>query len=443
MINGCSRPSTDAIVLIVVDTLRPDRLASYGYDMYDTPQIDSLAAAGTRFTQARSVSSWALPSMGAMMTSRYPSQLGLVERPGEPDERFARSQIRQLRSGTLSADETTLAEMMQAAGYRTAAFVNQPVLNAADGFVQGFDDYHFGTGGDAVGRYDPASPLAGREWPEVDEARILDERLIESLDGWLTANSKDPVFVWVHLLTPHKPHTPPPWTRRRTSSTKERFAKTGPTDLYDGEVLVADDLVGRVVRAFDRHFGADRTAVILVSDNGEAFGERGELGHGHTIHSEVTHVPLIVRAPTAPAGRTVKTIVSTLDILPTVLELGGVELPGAADIFGESLVPLFARDGAHRSSYAEGVLTGDSERALMAGGKRLFLDVGANTYTLYDLLFDPDETVNLMATLPALADSLRRQLDAMHQDMTSDSVPEDAESAARVLEALRILGHTR
>ena len=122
-------PPPKGVFLIVVDTLRPDRLSCYGYEKHSTPHIDQLATTGVRFTRAQSVASWTLPSMGAMLTSRYPTQLGLVEHPADGRLKFAwRTKRRQLNY-RLGPEPATLAERMRAIGYQTAAFVDQPALS--------------------------------------------------------------------------------------------------------------------------------------------------------------------------------------------------------------------------------------------------------------------------------------------------------------------------
>jgi arylsulfatase A-like enzyme len=411
---GCSRPSPDSVFLIVVDTLRPDRLSCYARVFYTTPHIDSLAAEGVRFTQAQSAASWAIPSVGAMMTSLYPTQLGLVEKPAGEGERFEWRQPRDQRAYTLAPEERTLAEIMGDAGFTTAAFVNQPALNANNGFTQGFDDYYYPIDSASIGRFDPSGMRDSRDGSTLfEDARAIDGLLVDGFDAWLDRNCDRRVFVWIHLLTPHHPYNPPPWTERRTMASPE-------SDAYDGEVIAADEIVGRIVGLIDNRVGADRSVVILASDNGEEFGEREMKEHGHSLHGEVTWIPLIIRAPQAPAGRTVKSIVRTIDILPTVLELSGTSSRLPEDARGESLVPLFETNGAHRTVYAEAVLYGGTKRMLMAGGKKLLYDENNDRHALFDYLYDPGETIDLVEPRADLADSLRTALEAMYAELLDD-----------------------
>lgn len=444
---GCSRRSPDAVFLIVVDTLRPDRLSCYGRKVYTTPYTDSLATEGVVFERAQSVASWTIPSMGAMMTSLYPTQLGLVETPADSGRTFAWRERRDQISLTLAPEDVTLAEMMQKAGYVTAAFVDQPGLNAAPGFAQGFDEYYYPTDIHTIARMDTTTPLEYRKWPPfLQNARDIDKALVSRFDNWLGQHRHEKMFVWVHLLTPHSPYLPPPWARRRTSATKEHWAPITESDDYDGEVIVADELIGHLVDSIDARVGAKRSVVVVTSDHGEEFEEHGMKEHGHSLHSEVVHVPLIVRAPGAPAGVRVKPFVRTIDILPTILELSGASSQLPAGARGESLVGLFDGGGAHRMVYSEGMLYGSTERALTVNGQKLMWDEQGNIYTLFDVLYDPGETVNRIAVTPEIADSLEQALTAMHRELAADfsrraGTGTPREDAERVRKAMESLGY--
>jgi len=449
---ACSKSRPDSVFLIVVDTLRPDRLSCYGYTRIRTPAIDSLAASGVRFRNAQSVASWTIPSMGAMMTSLYPTQLGLVETPVPPDSVLRWRQRREQLSYTLDPDETTLAEVMKQAGYRTAAFVDQPGINASDGFVQGFDDWYYPEDIETITRYSPDKPLVSKRWPEfLKNARLNDSRLVDTFADWLGQHRQEPVFVWIHLLTPHRPYNPPPWTAQRTSDTRQRFAPTGPTDGYNGEVVASDDLVRRVVSLIDATCGRERSVIVFASDHGEAFGEHGMEEHGHTLHSEDIHVPLIIRAPDATPGTTVYGTVRTIDIMPTILELAGAgaRIPAAAR--GQSLVPMFDGSGAHRPVYSEAMLYGSTERSLMVDGKKLMFDVQEPLPKLYDEMYDPQELIDIARARPALVDSLLTALTSFHAELEADyrqragrreMTPEESDRIQKAMKSLGYVGGT-
>ncbi len=442
---GCSKPAPDAMFIIVVDTLRPDRLSCYGETAFATPGIDALANAGVRFDRAQSVASWTIPSMGAMFTSLYPTQLGLVEQPVLPSTPFEWRQRRKQRAYTIAYEEETLAELMSEAGYRTAAFVNQPGLNAADGFAQGFDDYFYPVDTETIGRLAPDKPLITKRWPPFLRAALsIDTKLTEALDGWLSENHGEKMFVWIHLLTPHSPYSPPTWARERvTTPHKGRSAES---NAYDGEVVAVDDLVASIVKSIDTHIGVDRSVVVFTSDHGEAFGEHDMTGHGHALYNEVLNVPLIVRAPGTPAGTAVGTTVRTIDIMPTVLELAGVEVRGDSDFMGSSLVPLFGGNAGERMVYAEGMLYGSTERALIVGGKKLMFDMLEPGNRLFDATSDPYDLHDMHSSHPAIADSLRKALDNFYADLAEDYLRRltpnrSGEETEQIRNALKSLGY--
>jgi arylsulfatase A-like enzyme len=193
VLNGCTRSSAPqpprAVFLIVVDTLRPDRLSCYGSKRYATPNIDRLAEAGVRFTRAQSVASWTVPSMGAMLTSRYPTQLGLVERPGPEGKRFEWREKRRQIKYTLPLNVRTLAEIMDEAGYYPAAFVNQPFINFKDGFLQGFAQWCYTTGENQLQWHDTSVPIPSIEFPAGTDLGRADRLLVEEFRGSTTPRS--------------------------------------------------------------------------------------------------------------------------------------------------------------------------------------------------------------------------------------------------------------
>jgi arylsulfatase A-like enzyme len=440
---GCSKSeSPDAVFLIVVDTLRPDRLSCYGEERYQTPGADALAAAGVRFDRAQSVASWTIPSMGAMLTSLYPTQLGLVEAPSPPGHNFEWRARRDQRWHTIAYDETTLAERMSAAGYRTAAFVNQPGINATDGFAQGFEDYFHPVDAETIARSVGDRPTRAEPWtPFLRQAFSIEEQLAAHFDDWLGERGGEKVFVWIHLLQPHAPYTPPEWAKRRHS--EKRYG--GSSFSYECEVIAVDSLVGRIVSSIDEHVPTERSLVVFTSDHGEAFGEHGMREHGHSLHSEVIHVPLIIRYPGAPAGGVVDRYVRNIDILPTILDVTGIGVGGG--LRGESLVPLLAGGGEHRPVYAEAMLYGSTERAYLDAGMKLMYDAQEARDKLYDVFKDPDELEDLAPAGGTSVERHRVALDDMYVGLSQDfvkragSLPHSAEQTEEIQKAMKALGY--
>lgn len=432
-----------AVFLIVVDTLRSDRLSCYGYDGHETPQMDRLAAMGVKFTRAYSVASWTTPSMGAMLTSFYPTQLGLIERPAPDDKQLeVREKRGQLRY-TIPSDMPTLGEAMREAGYHTAAFVDQPMLNIGHGFIKGFTDWYCPIGVDTVGRYNPDAPEPPERWPNMRGAEVFDPLLIAGFDKWLSANAESRPFVWIHLLTPHRPYRPVP-----------KYAPPEPRTLaarYNGEVRTVDDMIGTILESIERYVGLGDSTIVFTSDHGEAFGEHGSEEHGHCLHREVVQVPLIVTSPGLPSGHTVDVFVPTVDIMPTIIELAAADAAAPTTMEGTSLVQTMrGRAARHRSVFSEGMLYGSTERSLIEEGFKLMYDAQEEQPKLHNVLSDPGETVDLAAEQPDRRDAMRSALWNLHNRFRNEyldryrfqTAPEAVEDQSqRVLDALRALGY--
>ncbi len=436
---SCGRGGDDsprAVFLVVVDTLRPDRLSCYGYDEHETTNIDRLAALGTRFTEAHSVASWTIPSMGAMLTSLYPGQMGLVEKPVPPETRLEWREARVQLEYTIPDHASTLAEMLRESGYRAAGFVNQPGLNARGGFFQGFTDWFYPASPTEIREHDPTQTLPPGRWPPfLSFAAHIDSCLVEEFERWLSRHRERRVFVFLHLLTPHLPYVPP-----RRFMPPEAVANptlVSDSELYDGEIRTVDAMIGEVVRTIEEQVGLERSIVVFTSDHGEAIGEHGMTEHGHSLHREVIQVPLILVAPGIPAGRAVESYVRTIDILPTLLDLVG--RPPPSDLQGESLVPLCTAAGPDRTVFSEAMLYGGTERSLISDGFKLMYDEQEDRSLLFDVASDPGELVDLAAEDSARVDSMRAALDERHETFRRDY--RGTGTATEPVEALRALGY--
>ncbi len=440
--------SSDVVFLIVVDTLRADRLSCYGDEDQRTPNIDALAARGVMFDNAISVGGWTVPSMGALMTSRYPTQLGLIEVPRPTRPFFKTRERRQQWEFSIALEFTTMAEALRDAGYHTMAFVNQPVLvnKYREGFSQGFSEWTYPISADSVISRDlrpgsgvPQPTHDATTWKEVFKS---DSVLVDAFVEWLPRAPREKLFVWVHLLTPHVPYLPP-----------ARFIDPGknlPSDRYDAEVRFADELVGKVLDTIDQEFGLDRSLVVFTSDHGEEFGEHGSKDHGHTLHRECVHVPLIFSGPQLPRGKRVTSAVRLLDMTPTILSMCGAGAVEGAE--GTDLTPMIEGQELDLPVFSEGMLYGSTERALIDGDHRLMWDEQGDVYRLFDLREDRAETVDVGAQNEATMKRMRQEMIDLHQRLAADRarliremVVDDSLSTAaereRALNAMRALGY--
>ena len=318
---AAARPRPN-IILILVDTLRADRVGAYAGARRLTPFLDSLAANGVVFEHAYAQSSWTSPSVASLLTSRYQSQHGVTS--------FA---------SPIAESEVTLAEALQAEGYATAGLVATIVVTGATGFRQGFDYFH-------MPQVDPGVP------------KVRAATLNAAAFTWLDATPQRPVFLYLHYLEPHLPYCPPPDVLERVLLGRPRpdpeqasnwmmFSAISPPDaarlraiedVYDAEVASFDvGLRGLVAGLQSR--GVLRDAVVVItSDHGEELNDHGFLGHGTSLYDELIQVPLVFARSPALARKRVPEVVSLIDVAPTLLDLAGG--PPAPTFEGRSLRPL-------------------------------------------------------------------------------------------------------
>lgn len=401
---GPVRPRS--VLIVSIDTLRADRLGSYGYQAAVTPVLDGLAARGLRFDQASTVAPLTLPAHASLMSGTFPAFHGVRD------------------NGSFYVDDriTTLAEVLQARGYRTGGFVGAFVLDRRWGIAQGFDHYFDDFD---LADFEMSAGLDAAQRPGSD---VVDRAL-----AWLTDGDDRPFLAWVHLYDPHSPYVPPEPYRSRFPSTLQ--------GAYDGEVAVTDAQVGRLVdhlRAADR---LDDTIIVVVGDHGESLGEHGEQQHGFFVYDAAVRIPLIIAGPGVPA-RAVTDQVRIVDVMPTVLGLLGAEPP--PDVQGVSLMPLGRGEELGLVGFSETWYPryhyGWSDLAAVRDGRFKF--IAAPRRELYDLQTDPGETTNLAASNPRVADALEKVLRNMTTQLAGTAAPQAPraiEPAAE--ERLRALGY--
>ena len=315
------------VLLITVDTLRPDHLGTYGDEHVRTPNIDRLAAQGAVFEDAVTDTPWTTPSVSSVMTGTYATIHG----------------FKSTATNRLAPENVTLAEVLRGAGYATAAVVGSFPLDSVFQLDQGFDHYDddFTT---------PIWVMPGHKFEHVEseffdspdrqrffilskalnDSRREDAEVTEAALKWLREERVEPFFLWVHYFGPHEK---PDWTVAEERRESRRIG------MYDPDTEVADRAVGRLLEAVDALGLADKTFVVFHSDHGESLGEHGLVGHGQLLNDASMRIPLILRYPgrIAPGVR-VSQLVRNVDIFPTVLDVVGV----ASDrkLSGESLLPL-------------------------------------------------------------------------------------------------------
>jgi arylsulfatase A-like enzyme len=425
---GLLRPrQTPNLVLISIDTLRPDHLGCYGYARPTSPAIDVLAARGVLFEDASAPSPWTLPSHASLLTGLYPRRHGLESYDFQ-----------------LPAAVHTLAEILAPRGFSTAAIVNSHHLGEDFGLQRGFA--HFVYVQENVG--------------DIEPSRVEEEAL-----AWLGRGPGTPFFLFLHFYDVHSDYRSRPEYEQRFSrpyrggadGTTDQLMEyragrleLGPDDaerlrdLYDAGIRQMDDGIARVLEALRMAGHLERTVVVLTSDHGEEFLEHGGVLHGRTQYQEVIRIPLILAGPGLPAGVRVPEMVSLVDVKPTLLGLVGV--PAPPDLDGIDLAPAWADPGRRapeRFLFAEadhnsGVTEGN-RRAVRGRRYKLHYDMISGNARIFDLEKDPKE-LSAMApeALPEgkeLMQQLRESMLTKHQREKRAPLP------AREVERLRSLGY--
>jgi arylsulfatase A-like enzyme len=404
---GCS-PALDRpnIVLIVIDTLRADRVSSYGYAKPTTPRIDAFASRGVRFENAFSTSSWTLPAHASMFTGLYPIEHGATQENTRLDDRAR-----------------TLAEAFGDDGYTTLGVSGNGVINANSGLTRGFSRF--------VEAWREAGERPANGWfVPKDHPNVVAVR--EFLRDW---DSVEPFFAFINFVEVHGPYTPPPMFRNRflSPASPRRLVATAVkrgaagyyldknsisaaefrvlSDLYDGEVGYVDALVGALVDEFEAAGVLDDSLVVITSDHGENLGGHGHFRHVFSLYNDTVRVPLIALLPDgARAGEVRSEPVSLVDLYSTLLAAARID-SGASPQSRDILAPDLADEPVFAEYYfplqALGLFNSDSERhrdalapymrrlrSVQSDGWRLLWSSDGKL-ELYNVERDPTESVDL------------------------------------------------
>ncbi len=437
---GCADTNPEAqgarphILLVTADALRADHLSINGYPRNTSPEIDAFASAAWNFSQAVTVIPKTGPSLATLFTGRHPREHGVRS-----------------NANAIPPSLSTLAERLRDSGYRTAAFVSNPVLREEKGYTRGFDTYFL---------------LDEKSGPAAVSHAFL--RWGRELEGW-----QQPTFVWLHYIDPHGPYDPPqdllePFLEDEWSQSEQqvRFGRGShyfnPSKLlgavpsyqrieeesraaayvarYDAEILAVDRAFGLVLRFLRKHDLEDRSAVVFTSDHGESLGEHDYwFEHGWFAYDPSLRIPLLIREPGQSEARSVSTPVSNLDLRPTLLALARVS--DDANARGRNLLAAGARD--------ELIVVESSDRY-----PDKYLGVRSPTWKylrresdgaeeLYDLENDPGEERNVAAEEPDRLSALRERFERAITDLTPvpDAGLEPFADDPQALERLRDLGY--
>ena len=453
---ACSRgPEHPDVVLFLVDTLRADRLWCYGYELPTSPCIDRLATEGALFADVTAQAPWTLPSVVSLFHGRYLTEQRMLTEPSWP----------------------TLAEAFRAAGYRTIGVVANPALGVAGEFDRGFDRFD-------VGLVEDENGMRTRTVDEVRAilAQELDEELAVEREG-----PRPPLLVYVHLMDPHAPYDsypdlddavpvagatapmPRPWQSKAYPPSRWADDDEDPEwrmrwrwineerGRYDQGVRATDEGIAGMLADLDARGLLEHAVVCVLSDHGECLWERlapksrrirerfppDEFfyqSHGASVTQESVATPLVFWGAGVPSGARIAAPVENVDVLPTLLELAGIALPGPVD--GRSLVP--AMRGAE-SDEQEYVFSRGSRsvmvREIDTGLKLIVADRTKARVppTLHHLPSDPDELVDLYGER---MDDAQRLHDALLAWQVRYPPPAPEEASGEQKAILKDLGYT-
>jgi arylsulfatase A-like enzyme len=352
------------LLFITVDTMRYD-LGYMGNPRPLSKNMDQLASRSVVFEQAYSVASYTGKAIGPILIGRYPSE---NHRTFAHFDRF-------------SKDNVFLQERLQKAGLRTVSVQGYwYFVEDQSGLVRGFDVV------DQTAK-PPTVKIEG-------DATVNSDKISDAALKQLQAVQDQRFFMWVHYVDPHADYVP---------HEGFDFGSKG-RERYDGEIAFVDQQLGRLLDFVQQGSLKDKTAIIVSSDHGEAFGEHGLYRHGFEVWEELIRVPLIVHVPGVAAKRETARR-SLIDLAPTILEMMGVELPaaGAKDAMsGYSLVPDLVRPSSE-SSPARAIFAdlcagpfNDERQALIEDDMKIITAMG-RPVGIYDLAKDPGEKNNLLA----------------------------------------------
>ena len=436
------------IVLVVIDTTRFDHISHDPSRPGLSPHLAQLAGQGAFFKRHYAQSSWTLPSVASLVTSRMPIQTNAV------------SAYRH----TLDPGLRTLAEIIRDHGLRTAGFSANPLVRADNGFNRGCDSF-----------YQVNTPI-----PLMHFLNIGEKVTRQALD-WLDSHEEGPFFMWLIYIDPHGPYLPPPSFINRPPAQELPWLDLGRAlvslfpipglenqpkfeyvnyyhSLYQGEIQYVDHCIGDLLEALKEKGLLDQTLVVVTADHGEEFLDHGLFGHGNSLYEELIRVPLIIYDGAKPQpGRVVSEVTQNLDLYPTILEYLGIEVPAGA--LGSSLLPLLY---GSRPQTAGGVAMSELpkipnyndrciptrpglkdfyQRAIITDHYKLIeqTDLKSQGVKLecYDLAADPAEKHPSCVANPEAMNALRGRLDAFFDQLPgkldmNEAVTQDKEMLKRM-----------
>jgi arylsulfatase A-like enzyme len=402
------------IVFVSFDALQAGHVGFLGYDRDVAPNLDAFAEKSHSFSRACSVASWTVPASMTWFTGVFPSEHRMTNKFAVwNDEEQKLANLRELSPGLL-----TLADILKANGYVTGGFTGNAGVSGGFGYEQGFDVYYYPK--NTFGKMEGSIP-----------------RALE----WLKKNRKKKFFLFLHGYDVHGQSTPTDGFDYRYVDKNYDYKFTGAEleqevlreeglengqltlrdedvqfwrDVYDEKINRTDKRFGQFLKEFDKLGLGDKTLFVLTSDHGTELYEHRRFDHGFTLYDELIHVPLIVRLPGQTKGRVISDRVSSIDVMPTILDLLDVRMSDKAteQLRGKSLVPALngqpvKRDVISETNYRDYTF---KRSIITPDGWKLIYTLETKSRELYNLNDDPGEKNDLAKVRHKIADELQKKL---------------------------------
>ena len=413
------------IVFVSFDALQAAHVGCLGCQRNVTPTIDSMAKDGFNFTNNISVASWTVPASMTWFTGVYPSEHRLTNKFSvfNPPDHNVLSNLKKL-----SPELVTLAEILKQNGYATGGFTGNAGVGGFFGYSQGFDEYFF----------------------EKGKFGSMGVSIPKGL-AWLHNNKDKKFFMFLHGYDMHGQYVPSDgfdyrfvdkgYDKKFTGSAHEQEAlreeglANGSVALreedvkfwraiYDEKIQRTDETFKKFLEEMEKLGLMDKTIFVLTSDHGTEFHEHKRFDHGFSLYNELIHTPLIVKLPKQKGGKLINDQVSSIDVMPTILDLLDVKLPEKIQkqLRGASLVPalkgknvnkdVFFETDYRQYTYKRGIQTKD--------GWKLIYTLENKQRELYNMKDDPKETKNLVDLEPRRAYELEQRVFAHFRSIGHD-----------------------
>lgn len=373
-----NKPRGTNVVLITFDALRSDRVGAYGYNRNTTPNIDEFSRDSVLFKEAIAQSTWTLPSLSSLMTSRYPSNIGMLD-----------------YNSAIPEEIETLPKILSKRGYKTFALYDQVYASVVAHGIFRKSNYV------SKGNYN------------------FSKRMAHSAAQIIRENNDSSFFLWAHFLYPHcAPYRlPEPFLGLYANHSKECICKNlGICDedvrssyysnVYDERVKYIDQQFGRILRSLKEQNLYNESLIIISADHGEGLGEHGIWKHNEEPYDEQIHVPLVIKFPNREfSGKVIERQVRLIDLIPTVLDFLGLSRSPSSE--GTSLLPIVNNESLER-------LPAVSEKknwvSIRTQKWKYIEGRNGSSRELYNLKKDPDEKNNLINEKPRVATRLKERL---------------------------------